>query len=80
MTSLLMIIVYCFQESALTAAADWVNKNQSISVGFRLKTFDGGIDEQSCAIIAQVFFLKFCFDQKLNGRHIIRHLELEGKT
>eukprot|EP00112_Aurelia_sp_Birch-Aquarium-sp1_P017721 Seg4137.2 transcript_id=Seg4137.2/GoldUCD/mRNA.D3Y31 product="Glutamate receptor 3.1" protein_id=Seg4137.2/GoldUCD/D3Y31 len=40
-------------ESALVAAVDWMNKNQSITVGFKLKTFDGGNDEQSCAKIAQ---------------------------
>ena len=64
-----------FQESALEAAADWINKNQSISVGFKLKTFDGGIDEQSCAIIAQVFFWNLALTRKSQKKPLIWYLQ-----
>ena len=39
------------------AAVDWLNKNQSIAVGFKLEAYDGGISEQDCAAVAKVISL-----------------------
>ena len=38
----------------MTAAVDWLNKNQSFSIGLELATYDSGLDEQECAAVAQV--------------------------
>ncbi|XP_065068364.1 uncharacterized protein LOC135693734 [Rhopilema esculentum] len=40
-------------ENALQTAVDWINKNQTISVGFKLESFDGGEDDKSCSAVAQ---------------------------
>ena len=45
---------HVFQESALRAAVDWLNENRSFTIGFKMETYSGGLDEQDCATVARV--------------------------
>ncbi len=42
------------QENALKATVDWINKNQSLAIGFKLISLDGGNDGDRCGSLAQV--------------------------
>ena len=42
------------QESALQAAVSWVNKNDSLTVGFDVTPIDTGLFSSNCSALAKV--------------------------